>query len=204
LAPDEWQAMLETMDNYPEETYEQQCEKERLKFLVTILFCLGLRVSELVEHHWNAFRKHQELWWFYLVGKGGKPARIPVNDDLLRAIIRYRSFLRLKPLPESSDESALIPSLQNGTAITARQINVIVKKLALATVKSFPFSEEKQKKLKKFSVHWFRHLSATWQSKLGVQYIQQNMRHSKKETTNVYLHLDEERHRDMQKLKIKN
>jgi integrase len=203
LEPDEWEAMLETLDNYPEVTFEQRCEKERLVFLVSILFCLGLRVNELVQHRWNSFRKQEERWWFYLVGKGSKPARIPVNDELLRAVIRYRLFLHIPPLPMNEDKSALIPSLHNGEAITARQINVIIKKLASATAKKFSHLEEKQKKLKKFSAHWFRHLSATWQNRMGVQYVQQNMRHQNKVTTERYIHLlDEERHNDMQKLRL--
>jgi integrase len=203
LAPDEWEAMLDTLESYPDTSFEERCKKERLQFLVAILFCLGLRVNELVEHRWNAFRKHNELWWFYLIGKGGKPARIPVNNDLLRAVIRYRSFLKMAPLPTAADQSTLIPSMQNGNAITARQINVIVKKLAVETAKRFPYDIEKQNKLKKFSVHWFRHLSASWQDKAGVKNIQKNMRHAKRETTDIYIHqLDKDRHDDMQKLRI--
>ena len=76
LTIDEWHAMLDTMDNLPAATVVEKNEKARLIFLVKILYFLGLRINELATHSWNAFRKIENDWWFYVMGKGNKMGRI--------------------------------------------------------------------------------------------------------------------------------
>lgn len=206
LTIDEWHAMLETLDEYPEATHPEKNDKERLKFLIAILFFLGLRINELATHTWNAFRKIDDLWWFYVVGKGDKLGRIPVNDELLRAVITYRAHLKKPPYPSTDEITPLIASVTTGDAITPRQINKLLKKLAIKTATKFINQPEKAKKLKKFSAHWLRHLSATMQDKVGIafKHIRANHRHENDETTRQYVHaVDKERHQDMQKLSFK-
>lgn len=206
LTIDEWHAMLDTMDNYPESTKAEKNEKERLKFLIAILYFLGLRINELATHSWNAFRKIDDCWWFYVMGKGDKAGRIPVNDELLRAVIHYRAHLKKSPYPSSDEATPLVASSITGKAITPRQINKILKILAERTAVQFSNQPDKAKKLKKFSAHWLRHLSATMQDKAGIEFkhIRANHRHENDETTRRYVHaLDKERHADMQKLALK-
>jgi hypothetical protein len=62
------------------------------------------------------------------------------------------------------------------------------------------------KKLKKFSAHWLRHLSASMQDRSGIafKHIRANHRHENDETTRRYVHaLDLDRHQDMQKLALR-
>ncbi len=127
LEVDEWEAMLETLEAMPEETANERKDKERLKFLVAILYFLGLRIHELETHTWGAFRKVQGAWWFFVRGKGDKEAKIPVNGELLQTIIRYRQhFLNgLPELPEAHETGPMIQSTRNGKPITARQMNRI-------------------------------------------------------------------------------
>lgn len=203
LSVDEWHAMLDTLEAYPESTAAEKSEKARLTFLVAILFFLGLRINELATHAWNAFRQVDDKWWFYVIGKGDKPARIPVNDGLLRAVIHYRAHLKKPPYPSANEAQALVASRVTGKAITPRQINKLLKKLAIETSKKFMHHPEKSAKLKKFSAHWLRHLSATMQDKAGVSFknIRANHRHENDETTRQYVHaIEEDRHQEMQKL----
>jgi len=206
LTVDEWHSMLDTLDYYPESTPAEKNEKERLKFLVAILFLLGLRVNELATHCWNAFRKVKDQWWFYVVGKGDKLARIPVNNELLRAMIQYRAHLNKTPYPVVDEARPLIASFTTGDGITPRQINKLLKKLALETACKYSNEPEKSNKFKKFSAHWLRHLSATMQDKAGISFkhIRANHRHENDETTRRYVHvLDKERHEDMQQLTLR-
>lgn len=206
LTIDEWHTMLDTLENFPGFTTKEKNEKARLTFLVKILYFLGLRINELATHTWNAFRKVDDVWWFYVMGKGDKVGRIPVNDELLRAIITYRAHLKKSPYPTIDDTTSLIASFKTGEAITARQINKLLKKLALETAKKFSTEPDKAKKLRKFSAHWLRHLSASMQDRAGIafKHIRANHRHENDETTRRYVHaIDQERHQDMQKLKLK-
>jgi integrase len=205
LTLDEWHTMLDTLEQFPEETTNQKDEKARLIFLVKILYFLGLRINELATHTWQAFRKVDHDWWFYVVGKGDKLARIPVNNELLRAVITYRAHLKKSPYPSTNETTPLIASFR-GDAITARQMNKILKKLGRETAKRFANQPDKAKKLEKFSAHWLRHLSASMQDRVGIQFkhIRANHRHENDETTRRYVHaIDCERHQDMQKLTMR-
>lgn len=206
LEMDEWIALLDTLNNLPENEVNDKKEKERLKFLVYILFFLGLRIHELEIHKWNNFKKIDNRWWFFVTGKGDKLAKIPVNDELLRAIINYRRFQGLTPYPELSETKPIISMLENNNkSIQARQMNNLLKKLAKATAKKFINQPEKGKKLMKFSAHWLRHLSASMQDRVGISFkhIRSNLRHENDDTTRLYIHAtDKERHDDTQKFKL--
>jgi site-specific recombinase XerD len=206
LEIDEWHALLDTLDNLPDAEDNEKNEKERLRLLVSLLYFLGLRINELASHTWNSFRKSDDLWWFFVFGKGDKLAKIPVNNELLRIIISYRAFLNKSPLPTTDDTSPLIVSLDRKNAITARQMNKLLKKLAIQAANKFIYQPEKKKKLKKFSAHWLRHLSASMQDHVGISFkhVRSNLRHENDDTTRLYVHaIDEERHCDMQKLKLR-
>jgi integrase len=206
LTLEEWHAMLDTLENLPETSVKEKFEKARLTFLVKILFFLGLRINELETHHWNAFRQVENDWWFYVLGKGDKVGRIPVNNELLRVVIMYRAYLKKSPYPDFDESTPLITAFKIEKAITARQMNKLLKKLAIETGRKFINKPEKIKKLKKFSAHWLRHLSASMQDRAGVSFkhIRANHRHENDETTRRYVHaIDKERHQDMQKLVLR-
>ena len=205
LTVEDWHTMLDTLDNMPSSTESLKNEKERLRFIVHILYFLGLRVNELVTHTWNAFRKVDDEWWFYVMGKGDKPGRIPVNHELLRSVIKYRTHLKRSLYPNPQDTTPLIISLVTEEAISARQINKILKKLAIETAKNIT-DVDRAKKMRKFSAHWLRHLSASMQDRAGIQFkhIRANHRHENDETTRRYVHtFDQDRYQDMQKLKLR-
>jgi len=205
LELDEWQAMLETLHNWQAASTHEKQELARLRFLVAILFFLGLRVNELATHTWQAFHKIGENWWFYVKGKGGKFGKIPVSSTLIQEIILFRKTLGLSgfPVPEQELQTAIIPSWRGCEGLQVQAMGKLLKNLALETAKRFPDNKGKQEKLAKFSPHWLRHLSASMQDRAGIafKHIQGNLRHSNDATTRRYVHAyDEERHQDMEKL----
>jgi site-specific recombinase XerD len=205
LSVDDWHCMLDTLENLPESTEHLKNEKERLRFIVHILYFLGLRVNELVTHTWNAFRNIDNQWWFYVMGKGDKPGRIPVNLELIRTVIKYRTYLKKSMYPDAKDLAPLVTSMKADATITARHINRLLKRLADETAKNFT-DIERAKRIRKFSPHWLRHLSASMQDRVGIEFkhIRANHRHENDETTRRYVHaLDKDRYQDMQKLTLR-
>ena len=209
LAPDEWQAILETLDVMPENSEKLRKEKLWLKSLVYLLFFLGLRISELEQSSWQAFRIIDGRWWFFVVGKGGRFGKIPVHHQLLDCIRLYRvSFLGLSPLPTEDDSDLDLPIFYNAAthqSFTSRYMNYRLKHLALKASVRFETQPHKIEKLGKFSAHWLRHLSASMQDQAGIafKHIQANHRHLKDNTTRLYVHaFDAARHEDIQKLKL--
>ena len=192
LDDSEWEAFLQALHDLPE-----NLDKARLRFLVSILFLLGLRIEEVATHTFGHFRQIHGDWWFFVTGKGDKSAKIPVNDDLLEELMCFRRHLRLKQLPDPDERYALIPSWRSPGSLSSRQMSVLIKNLALKTG---------IEKLKKLSPHWLRHHSASMQDRVGIRFthIKANHRHENDQTTRRYVHsLDRERHGDMQKLRLK-
>nr|WP_052026671.1 hypothetical protein [Pseudomonas sp. CFII64] len=84
---------------------------ERTLFILSTLFSMYLRVSDLVgRDNWaptmGDFRKDtMDNWWFYVVGKGNKSAKISVRDEYIHTyLVRYRTHLGLTPLPSPHEK----------------------------------------------------------------------------------------------------
>lgn len=208
LEPDEWYAILDALESMPEATPHQIDDKMRLGFIIHMLYFLGLRISELTTHCWNAFRCEENRWWFYVVGKGNKLGKIPVNDELLESIKTFRRHLCFNsPYPQSNESIPLVPSWNSEKGLTARAVNHQLKRLAFRAAERFEEQTEKAERVRRFSAHWLRHLSASMQDRAGISFthIRQNHRHAKDDTTRLYVHAyDAERHLDAQKLRLRD
>lgn len=207
LAPDEWEALLEALETWPAHTPHQQDDKARLRFIVMMLYFLALRINELATHGWNAFRQVEGQWWFIVLGKGNKLAKIPVNDACWQEVIRFRRHLHLSEIPNGNENTPLVPAWKSEHALTPRQINKCLKALAVRTIQIYYQDQpDKAEKLQKFSAHWIRHYSASKQDRVGISFkhIRANLRHENDETTRRYVHAwDQERAEEMQKLTLK-
>ena len=49
------------------------------------LYLLAPRVSEVATHPMNSIREYRGKWWWFVQGKGGKKAKVPVTDEMLDA-----------------------------------------------------------------------------------------------------------------------
>jgi integrase len=206
LEPDEFGAIVDAAYGLPEISKHERDDKHRIILLTKTLYFLGLRIHELETHTWSAFRQMQGRWWFFVLGKGGKLGKIPVNSEFLEAIIQYRTYFNLPKYPVPDEQTPIIQSWHAVRSLTARHMNKLLKKVAFIAAEQFCDNPDKVSKLKKFSAHWLRHLSASMQDKVGISFkhIRANLRHENDETTRRYVHaLDEERHDDIQKLKLR-
>ncbi len=84
---------------------------ERTLFVITALYSMYLRISELViTPRWapkmsDFKRDHEGNWWFTTVGKGNKERSIAVSNHMLAALKRWHKHLGLTPLPSIDDHS---------------------------------------------------------------------------------------------------
>lgn len=205
LEADEWTVVQKTLEGMPVGTIQDIDNKMRTQFLFALLYLLGLRIHEVALSSWNAFRKRDGHWWFFIKGKGGKPGHVPVNDQLLAYIKAYRVHLGLTTLPDLAESVHLLVSKKSKKPLKVRQLYGLVKAIGIAAAKSFADAPLKKKKLEQLSPHWLRHLSASHQDKAGIPatLIQANHRHGSSQTTKIYLHAEDEfRAQEMQKLKM--
>lgn len=206
LEHDVWAYVLQFIDGLPRETSGQRARQERARFLFALLYLLGPRVSEVATHTMGSFVERRGKWWWKVTGKGEKDAQIPVNQEMLAALERYRTFLGLPPLPEPDELAPLIPNIGATRSITANMVYRIVKDVLEQAAAAIEAKEpHKAAKLRKASTHWLRHTAVTHQADAGIElrYLNKSARHSKLETTAIYLHADEEDwHEAMEKHKL--
>lgn len=194
-----WQAVTRAIELMPRSSPAETDEYERARFIAALLYMLAPRAGELESHRMNSFREERGRWWWHVVGKGGKKAKVPLADDMLQALVRYRKHLGLTAVPKKSDTTPLLVSLRNRSPITARRLNQILKKIfAEAADLLPPEAEHKREKLRAASAHWGRHtgITAKLDSGIGERFVQKDARHSDARTTRRYIHEEEERWHD--------
>lgn len=189
-----WQIVMEYIESLPKESHRQKTDYERVRFLFHLLYLLGPRVNEVATSYMRNIKQIRGLWWWQVIGKGQKAELIPVNDDMLSALIRYREFYELSSLPKSDEDSPLFMSLNGNKKINGNMIYRIVKKVFSDCAKNIEKTRpDFAMKLKKASTHWMRHTSITHQTDAGIElrYIKRSARHESVETTMLYQHAEE-------------
>lgn len=206
LDADMWGAVTAAVEDLPRATPAQRDEYERLRFVCALLYLLAPRAGELESHRMNSFREERGLWWWHVTGKGAKQAKIPVPDDMVQALVRYRKHLGLPAMPRRNDQTPLLVGLKGQRPITARRLNQILKHLfARAAARLAPELEHKAEKLRAASAHWGRHTGITAKVDAGMEerYVQKDARHADRRTTQRYIHEEERRwHEEAQKQRL--
>jgi integrase len=206
LDADMWAAVSQAVESLPRGTPAQVDEYERLRFVCALLYLLAPRAGELESHRMNSFQEERGLWWWHVTGKGGKQAKIPVPDDMMQALVRYRKHLGLPAVPKRNDSTPLLVGLRDRAPITARRLNQILKRLfARAAELLGPESAHKADKLRAASAHWGRHTGITAKVDAGMEerYVQKDARHADRRTTQRYIHEEERRwHEEAQKQRL--
>jgi len=203
-----WQAVVNYIEALPQITMREKKEYERLRFLFHLLYLLGPRVSEVAQAKMCHIKQIRGRWWWEVIGKGNKILPIPINQIMLNALIRYREFYGLPPLPQIDELHSLFMNLNGTQSVSSNMIYRLVKKIFLDCARRF----EKERpdfamKLKLASTHWLRHTAITHQADRGIElrYIKRNARHESVETTMLYQHAEEDAwHHAMESHKMPN
>lgn len=145
---------------------------ERMLFVVATLFAMYLRVSDLVGRaNWRPTmgdlrRDTMGNWWFHVVGKGNKAAKISVRDEYIENyLVRYRQSLQLSPLPSPQEKTPLIATLKGRGGLSDRHVRSLLQTVfdrALQRMQSEGWSEDEIDQLRSASLHWLRHTAATF------------------------------------------
>lgn len=189
---------------------------ERTLFVMATLFAMYLRISDLVgRDNWRPTmgdlrRDTAGNWWFHVVGKGNKAAKISVRDDYIEIyLVRYRQSLNLSPLPSPQEKTPLITTLRGRGGLSDRHVRVLLQAVfdrALLRMQSEGWSEDEIDQLRSASLHWLRHTAATFDAPLrDMKDLQADLRHNSLSTTqNTYYNsLDEQRASSVKGLRMK-
>ena len=193
----QWDAVLHAVESLALEHPEKH---ERTRFILSMLYGMYLRISELVaSDRWmpamNHFAKDSNgYWWFTTVGKGNKERQIAVSEAMLASLVRWRTSLGLTPLPSPADNSPLIPKLRGSgpmsdTAPIRRLVQVCFD-LAAAHLRQKNQINEADI-LSAATVHWLRHTGISEDVKTRPrEHVRDDAGHSSSATTDRYIDVE--------------
>jgi len=150
----------------------------RDKMIVELLYGGGLRVSEL--SNLLITQIYSEASYLRVTGKNNKERLVPIGEEALNAIQKYKEMVRssIQIKPGFSDHLLLNKAGKNLSRISI--FNIVVRAGKMAGIK------------KKISPHTFRHTFATHLLEGGadLRLIQEMLGHESITTTEIYTHLD--------------
>ncbi len=195
-----WQSLLDFIDTLPQTSHRERQHYERVRWVFRFLYGASLRVSEAAQAKTSDLSQRRGKWWLHVVGKGGAEGDVPVSDELMTDLARYRQFHGLSAVPAALEDTPLVMSVAGRTDqfLTPTAIYLVVKEVFRRAATALDASNPAgAATLRRASTHWLRHTSATHQADAGndIRFIQKNLRHASIETTAIYLHAeDDQRH----------
>ncbi|MGQ7263104.1 tyrosine-type recombinase/integrase [Vreelandella sp. V005] len=186
-------------------------EQARRRFIFAFAYLLAPRISEMAVANMGDFQRSEGRWWWSVVGKGSKVARIPLPGDMLDCLLQWRQALGLPDQPgEQERTTPALRALDGQRGLGDNQLYRLIR----ATFQQAALALEAQggvsshiNTLRQATPHWLRHTSITHQAQSGVslRYLAESARHARLETTSRYLHNEDiEWHGEQQRHRLDN
>lgn len=187
---------------------------ERTLFIMTALYAMYLRISELTaSERWipqmgHFYKDIDNNWWFKTVGKGNKERDVSVSNAMLEGLKRYRHSLGLTSLPSPGEATPLIPkALGKGPIEGTRHIRKIVQHCFDKTIERLKVDGfiEDAEMLMAATVHWLRHTGISEDVKIRPrEHVRDDAGHSSSAITDQYIDIElRARHASAKKKLIK-
>lgn len=207
LDDDMWHEVKMTVDGMPRETPREREHYLRLRWLVSLCYVCGLRISEITRNSMGGFfrrrdRDGEERWWLEVLGKGDKLRIIPATDELMVELARYRRELSFPPYPVPGESTPLLlPIGGKPRAMTRGGVHDIFKVIFARTADRLsqrgPEHAHAAARVRQASAHWLRHTAGSHMANndVDLRHVRDNLGHESISTTNAYLHSsDDARH----------
>lgn len=204
-----WAEVKATIDALPRESAREREHYLRLRWLVTLFYVCGLRISEIAENTMGNFFSRRdasgvERWWLEIVGKGSKVRIVPATSELMVELGRYRRELSYPITPVTGESTPLLlPIGGKPKALSRGGIHDIIKSVFSMTAERIrlkgPEHAHTASKVAQASAHWLRHTAGSHMANMAVdlRHVRDNLGHASISTTSGYLHApDDSRHND--------
>lgn len=210
LEDEAWAEVKLAIDALPCESDRQREHYFRLRWLFSLLYLCGLRISEVTQNTMGGFfcrrdKDGEERWWLEVTGKGEKTRIIPATQELMVELARYRREKGLSPFPSPDEPTPLLLPIGRQTrALTRAAVHSIVKQVFKGAAdriraRGGAEMESKAQRVEKASAHWLRHTAGSnmANNNVDLRHVRDNLGHESISTTNTYLHSsDDARHRE--------
>ena len=210
LDQDLWQAVKTSIDSMPRETDRERQHYFRVRWLFSLLYLTGMRISEVIGNTMGGFfgrtdTDGEQRWWLEIVGKGDKTRILPATAELMIELARFRRENGLTPYPLAGESTPLLlPIGSKQRAMTRSAVHLIVKQVFESAARRIEDdgrieSTERAQRLRAASAHWLRHTAGSnmLSAAMDLRHVRDNLGHESISTTSKYLHSeDDRRHKD--------
>lgn len=209
LDEDLWKEVKITIESMPRETNREREHYQRIRWLFSLLYITGMRVSEVTQNTMGGFfsrkdKSSESRWWLEITGKGDKTRIVPATNELMLELGRYRREMGLSLNPTGGESTPLLlPIGGKQRAMTRSALHLILKQIFNLTAKRLqergPDFIAQAVRLEAASAHWMRHTAGSNMASgdMDIRHVRDNLGHESIATTNNYLHSeDDKRHQD--------
>ncbi|MCK4608513.1 MAG: tyrosine-type recombinase/integrase [Gammaproteobacteria bacterium] len=211
LSEKQWRTVM----NLAKEEAKKEIKCEREVFILSCLYGMYLRISELVAStRWTPTmgdftQDNDGNWWFKTTGKGNKARAVAVSPSMLAALKHYRSrYLQLTPCPMPREKTPLVAHIRNvNSPITStRPIRQLVQSCFDRAANSLQADGDihEANLLRSATVHWLRHTGISDDVKIRPrEHVRDDAGHSSSAITDRYIDVElKERAASARKKKI--
>ncbi|ODV42165.1 hypothetical protein AWV79_29565 [Cupriavidus sp. UYMMa02A] len=208
-----WQHVKDSVAAMPQGNAVEQRSHARARWLTTLFYLTGLRISEVAASTMGQFLGETgadgtQRWWLEVVGKGQKYRRVPVSAELLAELMRYRQVHGLAPLPARAEMTPLLlPLRQHAAGVSDVGVNRKTVHNAIAQVleRAADWTEAKGPKyvghadlIRQATAHWLRQTAAAHMldSNIDPRTIRDILGRDSLGSTPHYEHIDADRRHD--------
>lgn len=207
LPMEHWDVVRATIESMPRATERDRLQAARCRWLFSLLYIGGLRVSEVCTTTMGSFFSRRgadgrERWWLEVTGKGSKTRLVPVTGELMTELMKYRKAYGLVQLPlEGETGPLLVPIIGPSKPMARSAIHEIVKAVFRDSAERLrlkgPEYEAAAAHIAQASTHWMRHTAGSHLSeKADLKVVRDNLGHSNISTTSIYLHSEDDARHD--------
>jgi site-specific recombinase XerD len=209
LSPELWLDVKNGIQSMPQQTDREREHYARVRWLFTLLYLGGLRITEVGQNTMGGFfarrdANGEDRWWLEVIGKGGKERLVPATAEMLAELSAYRRGRGLSALPSADEDTPLVlPIGQSRKPLTRAGLHRIVKQvfgdISAALRQRGDEYAQRADHLERASAHWLRHSAGSHMAdqQVDVRLVRDNLGHASLTTTSQYLHVDDDRrHRE--------
>lgn len=208
LPHEHWGQVKATIEAMPTESVREAIHAARCRWLFSLLYVGGLRISEISSCTMGNFFARRdsagvERWWLEVFGKGSKTRTVPATAELMAELMNYRKSIGMPALPSAHESSPLVlPIIGSGKPLARSAIHEIVKEVMRSTgarlrAKGVEW-ESMAAQIEIASTHWLRHTAGTHMTDagLGIKSVRDNFGHATISTTSIYVHAEDDARHD--------
>ncbi|MDP9607499.1 UNVERIFIED_ORG: site-specific recombinase XerD [Variovorax paradoxus] len=207
LPEEHWDVVRSTIEAMPTQSEREKLHASRCRWLFSLLYIGGLRVSEVCGASMDGFfcrrgADGRERWWLEITGKGNKTRLVPATSELMTELMRYRKARGLSLLPREGEDAPLVMTLIAPIKPMARSavhelVKAVMRSAAAALRQKGPDFAAAAAHLEQASTHWIRHTSGSHLSNnVDLKVVRDNLGHANISTTSIYLHTEDDARHD--------